>query len=209
MSQDPTITNGAPSVPNDRCEAFRWIRCEGCRGEVGIPSDWNESTVDCPECGMAVQVLGRVLYRTVQPVAHSVPQQAPPPTPAPRTRSLDRLIESLLKHAFTAIGASVVMACLIGWQCATSQEAAFEEAVTHEMDWLLRDCHAPYTGEKVYVQPDQYRRLRELVRQSLELWRYRPCLNENHRLMIARQMGLTLVPVEQRMAYIARIGRSE
>ena len=28
----------------------RWIKCPQCRGEVGLPLEWAESTVECPKC---------------------------------------------------------------------------------------------------------------------------------------------------------------
>jgi hypothetical protein len=69
MNQEIT-TNGASSAPKDQSEDYRWIRCRGCKGEVGIPSDWPHDTVECPQCGMAVQVWihvhGKVLYRPAQ-----------------------------------------------------------------------------------------------------------------------------------------------
>src|SRR4051794_41063871 len=44
-------------------EGYLWLKCKGCSGEVGIPTDLNEPTVECPQCGQSVQVRGRVLYR--------------------------------------------------------------------------------------------------------------------------------------------------
>jgi hypothetical protein len=44
-------------------EDYRWIDCQGCDGEVGVPPDWNEHILNCPSCGASVQVKRTLLYR--------------------------------------------------------------------------------------------------------------------------------------------------
>lgn len=65
-------------------EDHHWIRCGGCSGEVGIPLDWSENSVECPECGSAIQVTGRVLYRPAalpeRPASSRVPASRKAPS---------------------------------------------------------------------------------------------------------------------------------
>src|SRR5262245_41237419 len=41
----------------------RWLPCRGCGGEVGVPLDWAEDNVACPECGPRVQIRSEIQYR--------------------------------------------------------------------------------------------------------------------------------------------------
>lgn len=42
----------------------QWIRCDGCKGEVGIPSDLDASSVTCPKCGSIVGIeAGTIKWR--------------------------------------------------------------------------------------------------------------------------------------------------
>lgn len=63
MSGAFETANGSPSAPKVQAEDYQWIKCKGCGGEVGIPQEWSENRVECPQCEVAIQVKGRVLYR--------------------------------------------------------------------------------------------------------------------------------------------------
>ncbi|SRR6266478_1557563 len=71
---------------------YSWIKCAGCGGEIGIPSDWKASTVEGPKCGASVQVDRSILYRPpaqVQAPA-STPSSPLQPTSSPqRTGSIE------------------------------------------------------------------------------------------------------------------------
>ncbi len=58
-----TNTTTGPTIQISSPEEYRWFKCQGCGGDVGIPSDWKGSTVECPECGLSVRMHGQVLYR--------------------------------------------------------------------------------------------------------------------------------------------------
>jgi hypothetical protein len=70
VSQETSITaekpcgknQHEPSERNPSAE-YRWIRCVGCEGEIGIPATWESDTADCPQCGTQVRVNGRLQYR--------------------------------------------------------------------------------------------------------------------------------------------------
>lgn len=66
MSAENGITTGLSEKASTVC----WISCHGCKGEVGIPEDWNQNSVECPSCGERVIVSGQILYRppSVKPV---------------------------------------------------------------------------------------------------------------------------------------------
>jgi len=75
---------------------YRWIKCAGCGGEVGVPPDWKENTVQCPHCGSVHYVGSSVLYRPPTPVQQpevhrrpvsdsSIPSPAPASQPVPKT----------------------------------------------------------------------------------------------------------------------------
>lgn len=86
MSRDASVTNSVPPAPGaTTAEACQWIKCRGCGGEVGIPAGWPENEVECPECGLTVQIKGKVLYRP--PSAPPAPLTAP--VLAPRGPSLE------------------------------------------------------------------------------------------------------------------------
>jgi hypothetical protein len=65
-----------PNAANSQSEDYRWIKCLGCAGNVGIPLDWKENTVECPHCGLSIQGRTRFLYRPA-------PDQAPAISSAP------------------------------------------------------------------------------------------------------------------------------
>jgi DNA-directed RNA polymerase subunit RPC12/RpoP len=92
-------TNGADAaslgVQRTAADDYIWIKCRGCGGEIGVPSDWNDPGAECPSCGLIIQVHGRVLYRP--PTSGSVnsalgPQSAtqnPFAIPVPKSPSLE------------------------------------------------------------------------------------------------------------------------
>jgi DNA-directed RNA polymerase subunit RPC12/RpoP len=80
MSDDTNITTEAfvPIAHTSSSDEYRWIKCRGCGGKVGVPLDWKENSVECPECGATVLVNDRVLYRPPD-------DPVPTPNPAPAT----------------------------------------------------------------------------------------------------------------------------
>lgn len=86
MGQETNETNAPyPGAFDTASEDYLWIKCRGCGGEVGVPSDWEGPGVECPSCGLTVQVQGRVLYR---PPASSPPNVAAAAQPPTRTQPL-------------------------------------------------------------------------------------------------------------------------
>src|SRR5260370_41940449 len=83
MSPQTAVQEGMPSVPASQGEAYRWIKCEGCDGRIGIPADWNENTVICPKCESVVPVNGRVLYLPPNMAARHQDTAANPGTGTP------------------------------------------------------------------------------------------------------------------------------
>lgn len=61
----------------EQTDSHLWVRCRGCQGEVGVPQDWQDDTVECPSCREVLQVRGKILYR---PPAEAMPAVAPPQT---------------------------------------------------------------------------------------------------------------------------------
>jgi DNA-directed RNA polymerase subunit RPC12/RpoP len=96
MGQETNETNApCPGAFDTASEDYLWIKCRGCGGEVGVPSEWDEPDVECPSCGLTVQVQGRVLYRppvsspqNVAPAAE-LPTRTQPPTTFPKSPSLE------------------------------------------------------------------------------------------------------------------------
>lgn len=63
MSEETNVTS--LYQPKEQ-ESHRWVKCRGCGGEIGIPTDWKDDTVECPECREQVRVNGKVLYRPAE-----------------------------------------------------------------------------------------------------------------------------------------------
>jgi hypothetical protein len=129
MSQEASVTDGVPSALR---EDYRWIRCKGCKGEVGIPSDWSQDTVDCPQCGMAVQVRGGVLYRP--PIQADPPPVQQPVTavahPTPSLKLSGRAISSMVWGLLSVGLGWTVIVPFIGLCCYLfASETAKEERV--------------------------------------------------------------------------------
>jgi len=40
---------------------YKWIQCQGCDGELGIPAEYAEAAVTCPECKAKMQVSRGIL----------------------------------------------------------------------------------------------------------------------------------------------------
>jgi hypothetical protein len=79
-----------PTASNPPAE-YRWVKCIGCEGEIGVPATWEGDTADCPQCGTQVRVDGRLHYR---PPSRPTPlPTAKPPAsialPAPKVPSVD------------------------------------------------------------------------------------------------------------------------
>jgi hypothetical protein len=96
---------------------YRWIKCVGCGGEVGIPSDWSASTVECPKCGLSVQVGGGILYRPPAPVQRPELFRRPDsdsssPSPQPVRQSSGSLYLAGKAQATLILG---VMSVVLGW----------------------------------------------------------------------------------------------
>jgi DNA-directed RNA polymerase subunit RPC12/RpoP len=70
MSQETEIVASVPEANR----SYRWILCKGCDGEVGIPSDYIENSLECPNCQAKVIVAGMVLFR---PPAKTKPPSRP------------------------------------------------------------------------------------------------------------------------------------
>ena len=113
MNQEASVSNGAPSASTDHCEDYQWIRCKGCKGEVGIPSDWPADTVECPQCGMAVQLWihlhGKVLYRPAQGDAPQVQSEETATAPAFSSPSAD------LCHQAELVLMWGILSVVLGW----------------------------------------------------------------------------------------------
>jgi uncharacterized paraquat-inducible protein A len=52
---------------------YRWVKCIGCAGEIGVPHTWEGDSADCPQCGTQVRVNGSLQYR---PPGQAMPVQA-------------------------------------------------------------------------------------------------------------------------------------
>jgi hypothetical protein len=108
-----TTAQPTSSAPQDGTGPYRWIRCGGCHGEIGIPPDWKERSVECPKCETWVQVKanGQVVYRppgeAAQRPSHSGPSTAP--AAAPGSPSLD-----LIRQADKAM-ISGILSIILGW----------------------------------------------------------------------------------------------
>jgi hypothetical protein len=64
VSHETNGTDGASlGIQRTAADDYIWIKCRGCRGEIGVPSDWNDPGAECPSCGLIIQVHGRMLYR--------------------------------------------------------------------------------------------------------------------------------------------------
>jgi hypothetical protein len=66
---------------------YRWIDCQGCNGEIGVPFDRTEGIVNCPSCGAGVEVRGKLLFRpkpTQASAGRSLPSSAAEMTRPPR-----------------------------------------------------------------------------------------------------------------------------
>jgi hypothetical protein len=73
MSQ--TVAGITEKAGSERPDSHLWVRCRGCKGEVGVPQDWQDATVECPSCREVLQVRGKILYR---PPVEAKPAAAPP-----------------------------------------------------------------------------------------------------------------------------------
>jgi hypothetical protein len=76
------IPGGLVVVSNSHViEDIRWLPCNGCGGEIGVPADWVDFQVKCPECGTTVKGHGTLLYRSanvVQPIALGAQEPSEP-----------------------------------------------------------------------------------------------------------------------------------
>ena len=96
------MTQHAFSTAAPLKEDYRWTRCNGCQGEIGIPADWARPTVACPRCGQTVQASGTILYRaTLGP--------SPPPIPSVKHPSLE-----LVRKSDTTLFWGIA-SILLGW----------------------------------------------------------------------------------------------
>jgi hypothetical protein len=68
-----------------------WMKCRGCGGEVGVPSNWGNPAVQCPSCKLTMQVQGEVLFR---PPTHGIANFAAAPQSATLTNSQHSLLQS-------------------------------------------------------------------------------------------------------------------
>jgi ribosomal protein S27E len=81
-------------------DAYLWIKCRGCGGEIGVPSHWDNPAVQCPSCKATMQVQGGVLFRPPTPGSVNfapAPQsttQNPFAIPLPKSPSLELVRES-------------------------------------------------------------------------------------------------------------------
>ena len=97
MSHETKGMDGASlGVQRTASDAYIWIKCRGCGGEIGVPSDWNDPGAECPSCGLTTQVHGRILYRpptsgqvSTAPVAHPPPTTTVLPIPIQSRPSLE------------------------------------------------------------------------------------------------------------------------
>jgi hypothetical protein len=124
MSQDAHAEADLPVAKAEFIEDVRWIKCRGCKGEVGIPSDWSEQLVECPQCGLQLRVHGKVLYRPSvegpSPARAHFLENAEKPRSRPRQRvpslELGRTADHTLILGIVSIllGWTVIIP-LIGW----------------------------------------------------------------------------------------------
>jgi hypothetical protein len=92
-------------------DGHRWLKCIGCKGEVGLPHDWDEPSVSCPRCGEVIITNPKILYR---------PEERPAPPPVPPRPPLSLPLQptaagpSLIGKADVALAWGV--ACMFfGW----------------------------------------------------------------------------------------------
>lgn len=115
MDQETDVTNSPIPSRRTASEEYLWIKCRGCGGEVGVPSDWDEPGVQCPDCELTVQVHGRVLYRppaSGRPTTLSARQ--PPITTVLPNAPLPNLSLELSGAADWAM-AWGILSVLLGW----------------------------------------------------------------------------------------------
>lgn len=55
--------HNAPINPTAPTGNYRWVACQDCDGEIGIPADLTEGVVTCPECSATIKLHGTILYR--------------------------------------------------------------------------------------------------------------------------------------------------
>jgi DNA-directed RNA polymerase subunit RPC12/RpoP len=136
---------------------YRWIVCKGCDGEVGIPSDYSENSVECPNCQAKALVAGKVLFRApakakpgpnpisaflesdewVPPVQPVVPAPAPvaakpsPTRPTAPSLDLQRKADGVLIAGFLCIvfGWTAIVPLLTVFGFLSASEDAKKEKV--------------------------------------------------------------------------------
>jgi hypothetical protein len=64
-----------PPAKNEK--EYRWVKCTGCGGEVGIPSDRTDGTVKCPQCKATVAIYDEGLIYRPPALAPAQVQTAP------------------------------------------------------------------------------------------------------------------------------------
>jgi hypothetical protein len=107
MNSDTAIAHDTPQPLFEvaQPEDHRWFTCRGCQGAVGVPLDWRDNTVECPECNASVQVNCKVLYR--------------PPAAAPSTTAVGPAIQKSASHELSSKSQSALVlgiaSIVLGW----------------------------------------------------------------------------------------------
>lgn len=108
MSDETNVTTALPQPESQ--ESHRWVKCKGCGGEIGIPANWEDETVECPECREQVRVHGKVLYR--KPADQKAPEPAFVQVVAPSIKKTPSL--ELEKEADSALTFGI-LSIFLGW----------------------------------------------------------------------------------------------
>jgi len=112
-------TNGTDvnslGVQRTASEDYVWIKCRGCGGEVGVPSNWDNPAVQCPSCKATTQVQGGVLFRPPSPGGVIF-------APSPQSATLTNPQYALLKSPSLELGRQSdwtmiwgILSIVLGW----------------------------------------------------------------------------------------------
>jgi len=112
ISHPSNDETGACSAPTTEIE---WIKCRGCKGEIGVPSALRERQIECPGCGLVHKLSETILFR---PPAPAVTAPAPPPLaptrqPEPQNQPAMASV-ALLRNADVTLNWGIA-SIVLGW----------------------------------------------------------------------------------------------